>query len=66
MRGVGLILVLFGLALGGYFVAQNLEAVQGERGGRTVMEPMAAAKDVAGRATRNLDNLKKSLDEATK
>ncbi|HSH69249.1 MAG TPA: hypothetical protein VK997_04975 [Deferrisomatales bacterium] len=66
MRGVGLILVLLGLAFGGYFVAQNLEAVKGERGGRTVVEPMAAAKDVAGRATQTLDNLQKSLDEATK
>ena len=66
MRGVGFILVMLGLAFGGYFVVQNLEAVKGERDGRTVVEPMAAAKEVAGRATQTLENLQKSLDEATK
>lgn len=66
MRGVGLILVLLGLAFGGYFVAQNLEAVKGERNGQTVVEPMAAAKEVAGRASQTLDKLQKTLDEAGK
>ena len=66
MRGVGFIMVLLGLAFGVYFVAQNLEAVKGERGGRTVVEPIAAAKDVASRAGQTLQNLQKSLDEATK
>ena len=66
MRGIGFILVLLGLAFGGYFVAQNLEAVKGERGGRTVVEPMSAAKEVAGRANQALQNLQKSLDEAGK
>ena len=62
MRGVGMILVLLGLALGGYFVARNLEAVKGERDGRTVVEPMEAAKDVAGKMQDSIDGLTKQLD----
>ena len=62
MRGVGLILVLLGLAGGGYFVAQNLEALKGERDGRTVVEPMAAAKEVTGKVQDSLDSLQKQLD----
>ena len=65
MRGVGLILVLLGLAFGGFFVAQNLNAVSGEKDGRTVVKPMEAAKNAAGRANQSIDNLQKSLDRVS-
>lgn len=66
MRGVGFILVMLGLAFGGYFVAQNINAVTEEKGGRTLVKPMEAAQDVAGRANETLDRLQKSLDESQK
>ena len=62
MRSVGFILVMLGLAGGGYLVAQNLEMVKGERDGKAVVEPMEAARETAGKVQDSLDTLQKQLD----
>lgn len=62
MKGIGWIVILFGMFAAVYLVVQDLDALSGERGGQAVMEPMERAKETASLVGRTQDSLQRGLD----
>ena len=64
MKGIGWIVTVLGLLAVTYLVVRDLGAVQGEREGRAVMEPMERAKETAGLVRNTRDALQQNLEKA--
>jgi len=66
MKGFGWIVILAALLTVTYLVVRDLDVLQGNRGERTVIEPMERARETADLVNRTNDALKKSLDNIDK
>ncbi len=66
MKGFGWLVILAALLTVTYLVVRDLDVLQGQRGERTVLEPMEAAKETADLVNRAQDDLKRRLDNLDK
>ncbi|MBE0616644.1 MAG: hypothetical protein IH608_01790 [Proteobacteria bacterium] len=66
MKGFGWLIILAALLTVTYLVVRDLGVLQGERGGRTVLEPMERAKETAELVNRTQGDLQRRLDNIDK
>ena len=66
MKGFGWLVILAALLTVTYLVVRDLEALQGRRGDRVVLEPMEQAKEAANQVTRTRDAIQRGLDNIDK
>ena len=66
MKGFGWLVILAALLTVTYLVVRDLGVLQGNRGERTVIEPMERAKETVDLVNRTQDELKRKLDNLDK